>query len=404
MKVLDVFCGVGGLSWGFKEVGWDVVAGIDSWDEAVKVFKRVHPTAKVLQRDVTELSDRDVEKELKGVDVVVGGPPCQAFSTSGKRALDDVRALLVKEFVRFVKVLRPEAFAFENVKGFTSFAKGTLFEELMEEFLKMGYHVDAAVLDAANFSAPQRRERLIVVGSLTKRIALPKGNYVRRGTYWTFREATSDLPPLEAGRKATRYVSPPQNELQRFYRANVRKLTLHESPKYSKKLLELMRYVPEGKSAHDPDVFKQIPPEYRPTSGYKNTYKRIRWDEPAPTITRNFCVPSSANCIHPEQNRALTPREAARVQTFPDDYPFKGTRSDVRLMIGNAVPPLLSLGLALRIAGYYGTTLPDVSHKPWHELLNVKALLTPSSEEKTWQESLPKRTLKSFKSPSLFGF
>jgi len=404
MKVLDLFCGVGGLSWGFEEIGWEVVSGIDSWDKALKVFKKVHPKAKVLCKDLTKLKDEDLVREFHGVDVIIGGPPCQAFSTVGKRALDDPRALLVKEFVRVVKLLRPEVFVFENVKGFMYFSKGLLAREVIEELISAGYQVDFEVLNAVNFSAPQVRERFIIVGSLSKKVILPRGNYVRRGKFWTFREMSSDLPPLNSREEAERYSSPPQNELQRFYRRKgLERLTLHYSPAYSSKLLKMMKYIPEGKSAHD--VLKNIPLSYRPTSGYKNTYKRIFWDEPTPTITRNFCVPSSSNCIHPEQNRALTPREAARAQTFPDDYPFEGSKQDVRLMIGNAVPPFLSLGLALRICSYYeGTKLNNFSEKCWYELVDVKALLKPSEEEKLWEKnSTTKKKLKSFNSPSLLG-
>ena len=405
MRVLDVFCGVGGLSWGFEEVGWNVVAGLDSWEKAIKVFKNAHPNANVLTKDVTKLSNQELLRSVGSVDIVVGGPPCQAFSTVGKRALNDPRAFLVKEFVRIVKVFRPEVFVFENVKGFTSFSKGLLLYELLEELTKLGYNLDFDVLNAANFSAPQVRERFIVVGSLSKNVTLPRGNYVKRGSFWTFEEMTSDLPEVRAGEEAKRYASPPKNELQKFYRwKEPEELTLHYAPNYSKKLIEMMKYLKEGTSAHD--VIDQIPPQYRPTSGYKNTYKRIKSNEPTPTITRNFSVPSSSNCIHPKQNRALTPREAARAQTFTDDFPFEGNKQAVRLMIGNAVPPLLSLGLALRIKSYYEKPpLEQYQRKPWYELLSVKKLVNPPNEEELWRtNSTTKKKLSNFSAPLLTGF
>jgi len=396
VKVLDLFCGVGGLSWGFEKVGFKVVGGIDIWERALKVFEKVHTNAKVLLADLSKLSDKEILKEFKEVDVVIGGPPCQAFSTVGKRALEDSRAWLVKEFVRVVKVLRPEVFVFENVKGFTSFARGFLVREVLEELDRLGYNLDFEILNSVNFSVPQVRERFIIIGGLSKYILLPRGNYTRRGKVWTFGEATSDLPPLESGQKADKYCFPPKNDLQFFYRKNCKeKLELHEVPSYSEKLLKMMEYIPEGKSAHE--VIEEIPKEFRPTSGYKNTYKRIRWSEPAPTITRNFSVPSSSNCIHPFQNRALTPREAARLQMFPDDYPFDGTKQDIRIMIGNAVPLFLGLGLALRIAGTYGDY--SIEDRTLSSLVKIEDLLCPSLEEEAWKKrSLIRRKLENFMS------
>lgn len=388
MKVLDVFAGVGGLSWGFAQAGFEVVGGIDVWGKALKVFKKVHPEARVIEADVTTLSSNDLIREFKNVDVVVGGPPCQAFSTIGKRALDDPRAKLVKEFIKVVKIFKPQVFVFENVKGFVSFAKGKLLKELLDKFEELGYYVDYGLLNAADFGAPQNRERFIVVGSLSKPIKLPRGNFVKREFPWTFREATSDLPPVKAGERVTNYLTLPQNELQMFYRLKSKKLTLHEAPKYSEKLLNMIKFIPEGMSAHDPEVFEKIPPEYRPTSGYKNTYKRIRWDEPAPTITRNFSVPSSTNCIHPKQDRALTPREAARIQTFPDDYPFDGTRSDIRLMIGNAVPLFLSFGLAVSLAVQLNVSLSFSDYgKAVAELINIQKIKEVSKKGKFLRNS-----------------
>jgi len=396
MKVLDLFCGVGGLSWGFEKVGFKVIGGIDIWEKALKVFKNVHADAKVLLADLSKLSDKEILREFKEVDILVGGPPCQAFSTVGKRALEDSRAWLVKEFVRVVKVLRPEVFVFENVKGFTSFAKGFLVREILEELDKLGYNLDFEILNAVNFSVPQVRERFIIVGGLSKTVLLPRGNYIRREKVWTFGEATSDLPPLEAGQKADKYFSSPKNDLQLFYRKNSEnELNLHEVSFYSEKILKMMEYIPEGKSAHE--VIEKIPKRFRPTSGYKNTYKRIVWNEPAPTVTRNFSVPSSSNCIHPFQNRALSPREAARLQMFPDDYPFEGNKQDIRVMIGNAVPLFLGLGLALRIAGTYGNY--SVEDTFINKLLKTEDLLYPSLKEESWRRaSLIRKKLENFKS------
>jgi DNA (cytosine-5)-methyltransferase 1 len=377
VKVLDLFCGIGGLSWGFSKIGMDLFCAIDFWKPAIDSYLQAHNSTFVINEDVRFLDFRESFRNTK-VDGVIGGPPCQAFSTVGKRALDDERATLVKEFLRVVREVQPLFFLFENVKGFTSFSKGELLKELLEEFNRLGYLLDYAIINAKNFAVPQDRERFIILGVKRKLGVIPKlptENYTLRGDYWTFEEAVSDLPEVSSGEEGREYTSPPQNELQEFYRQNNPNLTLHYGKTYSEKLLKMMEFIPEGMSAHD--VLDQIPEAFRPTSGFKNTYKRIRADKPCPTITRNFTVPSSSNCIHPRLNRALTIREGARIQSFPDDYPFLGRETHIREMIGNAVPPLMSLGLAIRIASLVGFDL-DLNRigKPITNLLNVEKLET----------------------------
>lgn len=365
-KLLDLFCGAGGLSWGFEKVGFEVSWGLDNWKPAIDTFKANHPKAKVYQVDITKVSDSQLKEWFKGTSVIVGGPPCQGFSTAGKRALDDPRNKLVKEFLRVVKALLPDAFVMENVEGFTNFNKGALVLELIEEFEKLNYDLTYGVLDAVNYGVPQRRKRFFLIGIKGGRPSLPEpshhGNDKNGRLLWkrlkpplTFKDATSDLPLIEAGEKAEEYATPPQNEYQAILRNGSSKLTLHESPKHKPYMVELIKYIPRGKSAFD--VIDEIPEKLRPTSGYPNSYKRIKPDEPAPTITRNFTTPSSANCIHPFAHRALTLREGARIQSFPDSYEFVGSFTDKRLLIGNAVPPLLSLAIAKAVAKSLGIKL-----------------------------------------------
>lgn len=366
VKVLDLFCGAGGLSWGFKQLGFKVFYGVDNWKPAVDTFKANYPGAKVYQVNITKVSNDQLKKWFKGVSVVVGGPPCQGFSTAGKKVLDDPRNQLVKEFLRVIKVLLPEAFVFENVEGFVKFCKGSLLSELVEEFVKLGYDVAYGILNAVNYGVPQRRKRFFILGVRGRKPSLPKPtHYFTNGngktsfalreltpapTFW---DAVSDLPLIESGERAEDYATPPQNEYQAVMRKECVKLTLHEAPKHKPHLIELIKYIPQGKSAFE--VINEIPEELRPSSGFFNSYKRLRPDEPAPTITRNFTTPSSANCIHPFANRALTLREGARLQSFPDSYQFVGSFTDKRLLIGNAVPPLLSLAIAKEVAKSLGT-------------------------------------------------
>lgn len=367
-KVLDLFCGAGGLSWGFEKIGFKVRWALDSWKPAVETFKVNHPDAMVYEEDITKISNELVRKLFKDARILVGGPPCQGFSTAGKRALSDPRNKLVKEFLRFVKVLRPDAFVMENVKGFTNFNKGALLRELIEEFDKLKYDLEYGLLDAVNYGVPQRRQRFFIVGIRSGKAELPQpthGGNKAKMLFWntqlnlplTFADATSDLPLIEAGEKSDNYASQPKNEYQSTMREGCTKLTLHEAPKHKAHTIELVKYIPQGKSAFE--VIETIPKELRPTSGYPNSYKRIKLDEPAPTITRNFTTPSSANCIHPVADRALTLREAARVQSFPDCYQFVGSFTDKRLLIGNAVPPLLSLAIAKAVAKSLGVRVVE---------------------------------------------
>jgi len=346
VNIIDLFCGAGGFSFGFELAGLKVKYGIDIWKPALKTFKENHKHSEVLMEDIFEFKGKRLNKIFNKIDIIMGGPPCQAFSTAGKRALDDKRALLVKEYARIIKEVKPQIFVFENVKGFPSFAKGILLKEILDIFDTLGYELTFGILNAKDYGVPQNRERFIILGSLGKKIEFPKPLGFRQ----TFRDATSDLPEIHAGEKAEKYLTEPQNDLQRYYRRKSPKiLTEHNAKNHSDKILEMMKFIPEGKSAHETEVFMNMPKELRPTSGFKNTYKRIKWDEPSPTITRNFCVPSSSNCIHPQYSRALTLREAARIQSFTDDFVFYGNDTDKRIQVGNAVPPLIGKAIAEQI-------------------------------------------------------
>lgn len=370
LTVLDLFCGAGGLSHGFKMADFDIIAGIDNWNSAILTFRENHKDSQAILTDIRQTSDNDIKNLFSGVDVVIGGPPCQAFSTAGKRSLDDERAKLVKEYLRVISVLKPSVFLFENVKGFISFDKGKLLKELLNEFENLGYYIDYKVLNAVNFSVPQNRERFFILGfktSLKIKPNLPTENLVFGKTF-SFIEAVSDLPmatiypniPLS-------YKTKPKNKLQEYYRQeeNTEALKYHTYNKYSPKLTEMIVYIPQGKSAHEVD----LPSSLKPSSGFKNTYKRIVANQPAPTITRNFSVPSSQNCIHPFENRALTVLEAMRLQSFPDNYKFVGSQTDIRLLIGNAVPPLLAFGIGIYIYSYFNDKFFNKSIEKYYALL-----------------------------------
>ena len=348
INVVDLFAGVGGLSYGFAHNDVFNIVMANEYDPDIAIaYTLNHPNVEMINDDIKNLSKERLEKFATiGIDLIVGGPPCQSYSTLGKRQMDD-RAHLFEEYFRVLKIFQPKMFIFENVTGLLSMQGGKLIETIKERFSSLGYELKMQILDAANYGVPQHRERVILVGTKGKNIfEYPiKTNGEDSGLlpYATIEDAFSDLPHLKSGEVGTNYICEPQNSLQRFYRANSTILEEDEAPKNGAHLIKLMEALPDGGDKND------LPENIRPKSGYGNTYAKMWWKKPAPTVTRNFSTPSSSRCIHPRDSRALTTREGARLQTFPDDYKFYGNRSTKNLEIGNAVPPFLSIELAKQV-------------------------------------------------------
>ncbi len=362
LRVLDLFCGCGGLSLGLEwSIGprgekFQVAAAVDNWAIACETYELNHGV-KPHNNGVSNELITEILSQTGPIDVVVGGPPCQGFSTSGKRSLSDPRNKLVLAFLEAVELAQPKAFIMENVVGFTTFQDGQLLREVKEMARLLGFKVRAGVVQASIVGVPQRRRRFVLVGVRSGDFVFPgeKEDIERQLSegldvdltfrdgheQWSFNDATSDLPPLDAGQSIDAYATGPKNELQRFLRNKSNSPTDHTAVGHRPGFVKMMSYIPEGKSALDPEVSATIPEAIRPKSGYPNSYARIQGNKPSPTITRNFTTPSSANCIHPSQNRALSIREGARCQSFPDTFRFLGTIEEKRLQIGNAVPPLL---------------------------------------------------------------
>lgn len=364
IKVIDLFAGVGGLSYGFAhDPHFEIVAANEILPAMATAYGLNHPCVKVYNEDIRGLTaDRlrgDLGIRAGDVELLVGGPPCQAYSTVGKRLIDDPRGKLFQEYYRLLRELEPKFFLFENVRGLLSMGGGELLPTIVALFESLGYRVQYRLLNAADYGAPQIRERVILVGSRLKTdFAYPPRTH-RAATepiapklrpHLTLGEAIGDLPFIAAGESATAYATAPQNDFQKLMRRNApAELRDHNAPRNNARLVRLMELLPEGGSAHD------LPAEFKPTSGYKNTYCRLWWDRPATTVTRNLGTPSSSRCIHPRAARALTTREGARLQGFPDDYQFFGSRGEKNLQVGNAVPPLLSVPLAKAILAAFRT-------------------------------------------------
>jgi len=360
-KCIDLFSGAGGFSNGFLKENFEIVLAIDNFDSAAKTYKRNHKNVNFINEDIRTINKKDILKKIhidkEKIDLIIGGPPCQGFSTVGKRSSNDLRNELFKEYVRIVKYINPEYFVMENVTGILNIDRGKFLDRIISSFKNIGYNIKYKTLNAVNYGIPQNRERVIFIGSKNnEEITFPEPthsnendlfsqgiNLQRELTLW---DAISDLPEIEAGEQITNYKTEPKNNYQKSRRKNSKKLTLHKASNHGKKTVKMMKYIPEGKSVWE---VENIPDEYMPNSGYKNTYARLESNVPGMTITRNFSCVSSSRCIHPFQDRGLTSREAARIQSFDDDFIFEGTKSKIALQIGNAVPPILAKKVAKKI-------------------------------------------------------
>lgn len=342
---VDLFAGVGGLSHGFASMPEFEILVANEYDPVIAAaYSLNHPAVEMISCDIRDLTAERLTEALGGrrVDLVIGGPPCQSYSTAGMRRMDG-RAGLFREYRRILEAIRPTAFVFENVTGILSMDGGRLFEQVLGEFRSIGYEVRHEVLDAADYGVPQHRKRVILVGFLGENpYEYPEPTHGEGRRPWvTLRDAIGDLPPLRGGESSGEYLHGADNEFLRFVRrGGTTRLTEHEAPRNGERVMRIMEALGDGQGKAD------LPEGIRTDVGFRNSYAKLWWDRPSTTITRNFATPSSARCIHPRDSRAMTIREGARLQSFPDDYLFAGPASKRRLEIGNAVPPLLSRAIA----------------------------------------------------------
>lgn len=347
---VELFAGAGGLSIGLEHAGINVVIANEIMPDFAATLKANHPHTNVINDDIHKIDFTTELRKLglESVDVLSGGPPCQGFSTIGSKNRKDPRNSLFYEYLRAVVETKPKYTIFENVSGFKRMYDGFAYETLKKELDSLGYDTVDGILNAADYGAPQIRYRTIVLG--WKRglppLELPKvthGNKAGLLPYLTLMDAIGDLPALSAGGIVSEYDQPPQNDYQRKMRGMQKVLLEHNASNYGAKMQEILRVIPEGGS------IKDLPERLRPKSGYCNTYARLLPNVPSPTITRNFGTPSSSRCVHPYQPRALSTREGARLQGFPDNYRFVGGKQSKNLQIGNAVPPILGEAIARAI-------------------------------------------------------
>lgn len=343
LKVIDLFSGVGGISFGFQEEGFEVILANEIDPEISQAYKKNHPTVNMINADITQLEISTIFKSYKYVDVVTGGPPCQGFSQKGARnIMEDDRNFLFKYFYEVVKFVQPKYFVMENVPNLLTSQNGYFREQIIQLFTDLGYSLDYGVLNAYDFGVPQIRKRAVIIGKQGNNpVRLPTSI----GKKVSIEDAIWDLAYLESGEgeEVQEYRLPPTSDYQRHMRRKSDLLFNHVSTKHSRLALERLRMIPIGKGK------EVLPEEHLTKSIYSGTWCRMIRDEPSVTITTRFDTPSSGRFTHPFLNRAITVREAARIQSFPDHFIFYGTKSSQMKQVGNAVPPLLAQSIARQI-------------------------------------------------------
>ncbi len=362
--ILDLFCGTGGFAYGFEKHSsrLRVVAAIDNAVYATATTAANHLKCHVLHDDIRNIKPSYLGQVVNGrqIDLIIGGPPCQGFSSLRpfrSSDEDDPRNGLFETFALYVSKLRPRVFVMENVVGLLTFNQGDTLSTIEKCFRQLGYSTDWRILNAAHFGVPQKRERFIMIGRRDRgpiSFPSPTHAYLGKGIGYrdrsrmitghvdlpaalTVMDAIGDLPPVEPGKQVARYRKKPATQYQIDRRGACSELTHHVATNHNPKLLEVIR--------HAGDNINSIP-EDMVSSGFSSCYSRLNPNEPANTITVKFTSPASSRCIHPFQDRAITPREAARLQGFDDSFHFCGSKTDIAYQIGNAVPPLLGQAIA----------------------------------------------------------
>ena len=354
-NVLDLFCGAGGLSLGFKMANFDIIGGIDFDQEALDTHKLNFKDGFHFCGDISELDDEFVLENFDGkVDVVIGGPPCQGFSVANMQQKDiecDDRNKLFYEFIRFVRLLKPKAFVMENVPQILTKDKGHVKEVMMDVMDDLGYNVNVKVLVASDYGVPQRRRRAFFVGICKELDQTFDFDFIEKKPIVTVGDAISDLYSFDDEFKTLTVVDEldldvaPLSEYQKLMRKDSDGKIHNHNIRYPKDIVQKrMGYVPEGGNWQD------VPDELWDTvrnNRHSSAYRRLNSQDVSVTIDTGHM-----NYFHPKYNRVPTVRESARIQSFPDDFIFTGGQGAQFRQVGNAVPPLLSCQIAKTLKAY----------------------------------------------------
>jgi len=321
LTYIDLFSGSGGFSLGFDKVGFKNIFSLDNEKTFCKTYKKNFPEHFLIEKNIENFTKDDIKKIIgnRKVDVIIGGPPCQGFSIAGnigRLFIDDPRNHLFKEFIRVVDIIKPGFFVMENVARLYTHNNGKTKEEIISKFKKIGYKVECRVLNSADYGVPQIRKRIIFIGSrLSSNLSFPEKDIEK---FKTVKDAIKDLPVLKSGQ--------------------ISKIPNHVAMNHSEQMLKKMSFILEGGDR------KQIPKDIRPKSGDIRKYIRYNSNKPSVTVTGDM-----RKIFHYSQNRALTVRELARLQSYPDNFIFEGSTISQQQQVGNSVPPLMAEAIAKTI-------------------------------------------------------
>lgn len=377
LTAIDLFSGAGGISLGLEEAGYKVLLGNDFDAACAATYRRNFPGHGFVREDVRGVKSEQIRKltglRRKELDLLIGGPPCQGFSIIGSRVVMDPRNDLFREFLRIGTELQPRCMVMENVPGLATLAGGDILRHILDGFDNAGYTVTFAELLAAQYGVPQMRWRMFFIGfrkdlKIAAGMGFPKPTHGRRGIgelvpnctispedaegFRTAREAIGDLPRVKAGEEIQVYEGEPRLAYQRLMRVGAgHQLHNHYAPRMSEQNLKRIAALKPGQDWRD--LPHELLPEGMKRAKRKDhtrRYSRMTWEGVPRSIITRFRDPKSGEYTHPEQNRTISIREAARIQSFPDRFVFEGSHSEQYDQVGNAVPPMLAEAVGREIA------------------------------------------------------
>ncbi len=353
-KVMDLFSGAGGLSFGFQKAGFEISVAIDNDPNLIVTHQKNFPDAAGVTQNLFAFGPESFSKAFgfgKGdLEGIIGGPPCQGFSLAGPRNFYDERNRLYVSFIEYVKFFRPSFFLIENVPGLAGLFNGQVRNRIVTEFTRMGYKVNSKILLASDYGVPQDRRRIFFVGMIEEMFSFPDPTYVSlqnkqkriasKKEKVTVRDAINDLPLLknELGAEEMPYPTGPKSDYQKMIRVNSDMIHNHVATKHTEQTTKIISLVPQGKN------YKSLPRALQKVRNFHVAWTRLHYDKPSPTIDTGH-----RHHFHPEANRVLTVRESARIQSFPDTFIFYGSKTSQYKQVGNAVPPLLAQVIAEEI-------------------------------------------------------
>ena len=359
LNIIDLFAGCGGFSVGFKKAGFKVTKAVEFDPKIAEIYRINHPDTKLFVEDIGKINN-ETNFQKNEVDIIIGGPPCQGFSMAGARIrngfVEDPRNYLFKQYLKVVQIVKPKYFIIENVKGILTMNEGKIFDEILNVFSDENnfegdrYYLHYKIINAVEYGIPQKRERVIIIGSKNKDFDYSKliekakaiitsehPRYFEKVSVW---DAIGNLPqPTSDG-----IVKNPKSltNYQKYLSSSKRTISNHTTPNHNKKTYDRMKLIGQGEN------FAKL--NEKINSIHSGSYGRLEKNGVCPTITTRFDTPSGGCYTHPIENRTITQREAARLQSFPDDFIFKGNKMIICKTIGNAVPPKISyvFGVAMK--------------------------------------------------------